>query len=387
MQKNNFVSGLMVCACFFFGFATLTASAAGCFDTGTWVRPDAQGALPTTVNRVLKAAGAADFVLLGEAHDDPDHHVWQLQSLAMLQGQRGHIVIGMEMFPRRVQPALDRWIAGELTDSQLLQLTDWNRVWGYDPELYLPILQFARLNRIPLVALNVERSLISEISTSGWTAVAPERREGLTDPATASDAYRDFLKKSFEQHGESDETAFEYFVQAQLVWDRAFAEALADAGRAHPQALIVGIIGSGHLRYGHGVPHQLRSLGRLNVVVWLPANASDQCDNLANIADAVFGVRVSERNPPPRLGIYLQDTESGTEVRDVLPGSVADDAGLVSGDRIMTAAGVQVRGSADVIAVVRRQSPGTWLPLTIARKGKTIDVVAKFPAALPVTGE
>ena len=203
--------------------------------------------------------------------------------------------------------------------------------------------------------------------------------------APASGAYRDLLKSSFEQHGEREGSDFERFVQAQLVWDRAFAQALSDAAISHPGALIVGIIGSGHLRYGHGVPHQLRALGKQNSVVWLPMSASLQCDELANIGDAVFGIENTQRIWPPRLGIYVQDTDNGIEIRDILSGSVAEKAGLLSGDRIMSAAGVQVSGSDEVIAIVRRQSPGTWLPVTIARNGKTIDVVAKFPATVPAT--
>ena len=37
-------------------------------------------------------------------------------------------------------------------------------------------------------------------------------------------------------------------------------------------------------------------------------------------------------------------------------------------------------GSAqDLIGVVQRQSPGTWLPLVLKRDGKTVETVAKFP--------
>lgn len=384
MHKHYFCSRLIALVCLVCSALTTTGlAAAGCFNESTWVRPDQQGAMPTTAKQVLANASAANFVLLGEAHDNVADHLWQLQSLAMLLGLRDHLVIGMEMFPRRVQPVLDRWIAGELTESQLLQQTDWNRVWGYDPELYLPILRFARLNRIPLVALNVDRALISRTSASGWAAIAPEQREGVGDPANASDAYRAFLRQSFEQHAAKDDSVFERFVQAQLVWDRAFAEALSQAATTHPQSLVVGIIGSGHLRYGYGVPHQLRSMGRQNVRVWLPTDAAEQCASLANIADAVFGTGDYERDPHALLGIYLEDTSDGTEIRGVQPGSVAANAGLVKGDLIVTAAGIQIHGSADVIAVVRRQPPGTWLPLTIARNGKTIDVVAKFPALAP----
>jgi uncharacterized iron-regulated protein len=383
IHNGHFVCRLIALVCLLCGIFTATHNAAAnCFNTGTWAIPDSQGALPTTADRVLDAASKAGFVLLGEAHTNPDHHLWQLQSMAMLLGKRNHLVIGMEMFPRRVQPVLDRWIAGELTEPQLLRQAEWNRVWGYDPDFYLPILRFARLNRIPLVALNVDRSLIAQTGASGWAGIAPEQREGVGDPAPASGEYRKFLHQFFAQHGTPDESAFEQFVQAQLVWDRAFAEALAKAANEHPQSLVVGVIGSGHLRYGYGVPHQLRSLGRHNILVWLPIDTADQCDELADIADAVFGIADREHEPPPRLGVSLEDTANGTEIRDVEPGSVADDAGLVPGDRIVAAAGIQVHDLTDVIAMVRRQPPGTWLPLIISRDGKTMDVVAKFPAAL-----
>ena len=55
------------------------------------------------------------------------------------------------------------------------------------------------------------------------------------------------------------------------------AEALAAAHRRDPEALIVGIIGRGHLEYGHGIPHQLADLGIDDVGVLLPVDADDDC--------------------------------------------------------------------------------------------------------------
>jgi hypothetical protein len=54
--------------------------------------------------------GGRDVLLLGEQHDDADHHQWQLQVLAGLHALRPEMIIGFEMFPRRVQPVLDRWV-------------------------------------------------------------------------------------------------------------------------------------------------------------------------------------------------------------------------------------------------------------------------------------
>jgi len=363
---------------------------ASCLVPGRWFKPDVAELRQVAAADVLARTEDAQFVLLGEAHDSANHHLWQLQTLGMLLGEHAEIVIGMEMFPRRVQPVLDRWIAGELTEAALLQQSEWARVWRFDPDLYLPILRFARLNRIPVVALNVERSLISDIGAHGLSEVSPGRREGVTDPAPATSEYRDVLRSSFHQHSQSGDSDFEHFVEAQLFWDKAFSQALADAAAARPDALVVGIIGSGHLRHGHGVPHQLRAMGEGRTTVWLPVGASSSCSRLVNIADSVFAVRSGPAAARPRLGVYLGDEAGGAGVREVVPGSVAEGAGVISGDRILVAAGIDIRRSDDLIAIVRRQSPGTWLPMTIERNGKRIELVAKFPAGEPassVSGE
>lgn len=69
------------------------------------------------------------------------------------------------------------------------------------------------------------------------------------------------------------EESFNGFVDSQLAWDRAMAEALAKAATRNERPLVVGIMGSGHIRFGHGVPHQLRDLGVSNIATLLPSNS------------------------------------------------------------------------------------------------------------------
>jgi len=102
-------------------------------------------------------------VLLGESHTDVDHHLWQLNTLAALQGRGANLVIGFEAFPRRLQSVLNDWVEGKLTDAAFLKASEWRQVWGYDSALYMPLFRFARLNRIPMIALNVERRLVLQV--------------------------------------------------------------------------------------------------------------------------------------------------------------------------------------------------------------------------------
>ncbi|BBI47905.1 hypothetical protein HORIV_03260 [Vreelandella olivaria] len=79
--------------------------------------------------------------------------------MAGLHALRDDMVIGLEMLPRSAQPALDAWIAGELDDNALLEQTQWEEAWGFDAALYMPILAFARMAQIPLIALNIDPGL------------------------------------------------------------------------------------------------------------------------------------------------------------------------------------------------------------------------------------
>ncbi len=179
---------------------------------------------------------------------------------------------------------------------------------------------------------------------------------------------------------------FKRFVAAQLTWDRAMAEGIAEAKKTHPGALIVGVMGSGHLSHFHGVPHQLEDLGISDSAVLIPIEAEQACDRVGtNYADALFTVKsgaISETRPKrPRLGVFLREDKKAALVDSVVPGSVAEKTKLLKGDRIIRAAGVEIKNVKALIDIIARQAPGTWLPLTVERQGSEVDVVAKFPAA------
>jgi Haem-binding uptake, Tiki superfamily, ChaN/PDZ domain len=275
----------------------------------------------------------------------------------------------------------------------------------------MPLFQFARLNRIPMIALNVERSLVARVGREGWEAAPPSEREGLSDPAPASPAYQRALarvylmKRTIPREAaerlsssrepnmpEPEEAAlaeamkepeFKRFVEAQLTWDRAMAEALASANRKFSNATIVGVLGSGHVENGHGVPHQLKDLGVTALTTLIPVSVDTACKYVGtSYADAVFTLPRSEETlapARPRLGVLLMQGDGALRINRVVSGSVAEAAGLQAGDHVVRAAGLEMRNSDDLVEIVSRQAPGTWLPLGIRRDGQEIDLIAKFP--------
>ncbi|WP_420472579.1 ChaN family lipoprotein [Noviherbaspirillum sp. ST9] len=368
------------------------AAPAGCLTPAAWTQFDKASTRTAPSADIVAEMAKRDVVLLGEYHDEDDHHRWQVQMLSALHVLRPNMVIGFEMFPRRVQPVLDRWVKGELTLKQFLEQAEWDKVWNTPPDLYVPLFQFARINRIPMVALNVDNKLNKAIREKGWDQVPEAEREGVGRAAGASEAYRDYLFDVFGMHAgvhgakgakpSKTDPAFVRFVESQITWDRAMAEALAGRVKGSDKPLAVGIVGSGHLRFGYGIPHQLRDLGINRVGTLVATPADTECKDIpAGIADAVFALPLqSEEKPePPRLGVRLEDVEGGVRLSEVTAGSLAERTGLKVGDRLLEIAGIAVGKAPQVAASVRRQPPGTWLPMRIKRGEELLDIVVKFP--------
>jgi S1-C subfamily serine protease len=142
-------------------------------------------------------------------------------------------------------------------------------------------------------------------------------------------------------------------------------------------------MGSGHIRYGHGVPHQLRDLGVRNVGTLLPAPFDLDCKELRpGLADAVFVLPQSAKAKaePPRLGVRLEEKDGIVRIANVTIGSLAETTGLRTGAQLVEVAGLPVDSMLRAITAIRLQPAGTWLPMRVKRGDDTLELVVKFPA-------
>lgn len=367
-----------------------------CIDRGGWLNPKTNAYVPT--NKIIKNAARHRVVLLGETHTNFDHHLWQLQTIAQIHGHNPNMILGFEAFSTDVQDVLDNWVAGNLSKKDFLTQSKWNEFWRFDSNLYMPIFNFARINNVPMVALNINRSLIKKVSSGGWESVKKADRHGITNPATPSAGYMKILKDVYEQHDkEKDKHGkeiknqnsddFDRFVDVQLTWDRAFAQNIASSLNENSGSVMVNIIGRGHIDYGFGVQSQLSSLGVSDVIALSPWDSFEDCaqlnieNNAIAIADAVFAIAKSlhiEKTNKPKLGVFIEQGEGGVLVKDIVKESVGESAGIKTGDLIIKAAGFNLQSPGELIAIINSIAPGTWLPLVVLRDGKKIEIVARF---------
>ena len=207
---------------------------------------------------VLKTLAQANVIYLGETHDRPADHQAQLEIIQALQQLRPKLIIGMEMFQRPYQSVLNRYLAGALTEAELQIQSQYQQRWGYPWGYYAPILRFAQSHRLPVVALNTPTEITRKTARTGLKSLTLTERRFIPPPSAVilgPQTYRDRMQKLYGDHGGNGGSInLEQFFQAQVLWDETMAERIAQTLQQQPEALIVVLVGQGHILYGDGIP-------------------------------------------------------------------------------------------------------------------------------------
>ncbi len=239
-------------------------------------------ARPAKFRAMIDDLAKANFVFVGETHPNPDHHLLQLRIIEYLHNRGRLHAVGMEMFQRRFQTVLDEYIDGRIDEAAMLERTEYKKRWGWDYALYRPIMEFARANRLPVIALNVAREITKTVRDGGLDALDEPSRASLPAIDLTDKAHRAYLKRIYQSHpipegktkGDDD---FELFYLSQCLWEDVMADSAVRWARRAPEgAQMVVLAGRGHVRYRYGIPARVhrRIGGPYRVVVALEQNVA-----------------------------------------------------------------------------------------------------------------
>lgn len=203
------------------------------------------------MSEVLQQAGAADIVLLGETHDNSDHHAIEVAFLEALAKNQSPVLV-MEQYDLEQQAALDA-VAGP-EQSEIARLEALQRMMGKGWEWpgYRALLAAAVHRDIPVVAANASRNLLRQVSNQGFTALGPGRSEALQLDTGWSAAQQTLLSSEIAD-GHCGSLPPEA-VAAIALAQRARDAIMADRILAHPTTPVLAILGRGHVRRDLGVP-------------------------------------------------------------------------------------------------------------------------------------
>jgi uncharacterized iron-regulated protein len=206
------------------------------------------------------------LVFMGEIHDNAAHHRAQLQVIRALREAGAKVAVGLEMFRRDSQGALDLWVAGRMSEESFLKVYHQN--WSMWPQ-YREIFHYARQAGIPLVSLNLPREITQQVARSGFASLSPQQLGELPGVRCDVDArYQEFIRRALGGHGHNG-NSFLHFCEAQLLWDTVMAQALLDYLARNPEAVVVVLAGNGHA-WKFGIPEQIRRRGDVPLRVLLP---------------------------------------------------------------------------------------------------------------------
>ena len=232
---------------------------------------DTKAAKFISFQQMVDAAAKADVVFFGEQHDDPATHSAEAAVLAAIAAQRGNVTLTLEMFERDVQPLLDQYLAGTISEKNFL---DGSRPWERYTTDYRPMVELARVHGWPVIAGNVPLRIASAVSRKGLAALDTmakvERGYAAADnQCPKGDAYYTKFARTMTGHGAgggpptaSDAAAMarmtDLFYEAQCVKDETMAESIANALARWPDQIVYQVDGAFHSDGGLGTASRVK---------------------------------------------------------------------------------------------------------------------------------
>lgn len=213
---------------------------------------------PSSLESLAMSSAAAEVVFFGEFHDDPGTHHLELALFEAMAREDTEVVLALEMFERDVQPVLDSYLAGQISEQEFLASS---RPWPNYQTDYRPLLELARERGIPVLATNVPRRLAAQVARGGLDTLAAlpaaERSLVASEIECPRDDYFDRFSTTMRGHPGLGEEMIVRFYEAQCIKDETMAESISRVLEARPQAVVLHLNGSFHSDYHGGIPPRL----------------------------------------------------------------------------------------------------------------------------------
>lgn len=289
-------------------------------------RPDGQAA---TFDDIMAAVDTVDVLFLGEQHDDPVAHYLEATLLShtyqLLANETPArpLTLSLEMFERDVQPIVDEYLAGFITESHFLRSS---RPWQNYKTDYKPMVEFAKEKGLYVLAANAPRRYVNRVSRLGSTSLdtlsawarawlpplpypgpspayeakwnrlmsdmmAPPKQDDstATHPAPDSLTLPQAESNAAEEKPAPPMHGMGHMLDAQAFWDAAMAYSIYHRMEEVPNTFVLHVAGSFHVEEGLGMPAKLKAYrpGTRQLIVIL--KAADDFTTFDPAADGALG--------------------------------------------------------------------------------------------------
>lgn len=340
-------------------------------------------------SRMIENMMASHFIYVGETHNSLPMHDIQLQIIRALYEKDKDLAIGIEMMPITLQPVLNKWSLGILTEEEFIREALWYETWNFSFEYYVKIFAFAKENKIPVYALNIPKKLITKIRMKGWDAFTAEEKKIMPRPDLSHEEHRMLIRTIFEtsdiphqMKGSGLDMMFEGLYRAQSAWDESMALYASQASDREGRRMVV-LAGSGHFLYNLGINRRVYEKNGLpfKTVICLEVPEDEENPTVSrSLADYVWGLREEIIPVFPSIGLTFKKFDSLENlviVRDPIDG-VAKGEDFAKGDIVLSVDGKKFTEINDLRIYLAKFQWKDEVTFRLLREAKELEVVLKF---------
>jgi uncharacterized iron-regulated protein len=173
---------------------------------------------------LINEAAKNDIIFFGELHDNSIAHWLELQVTKDLFAKDNTLSLGMEMFEADNQLILDEYLNGLIDEKLLLNEA---KVWDNYKNDYKPLIEFAKENKLKVIATNVPRRYANMVYKKGIESLEtlqPDAKKFIAPLPIAIDLTLPGYKNMISQMGgHGSATAGENIAKSQAVKDATMA--------------------------------------------------------------------------------------------------------------------------------------------------------------------
>jgi uncharacterized iron-regulated protein len=211
---------------------------------------------PMARTALLDLMRNGDYVLLGEHHDNTDHHRLRAELLAALPAP---VAVVVEHLPRGAAPLLSRNQRGSALLLALQEAGFDARGWRWP--LHEPLFTAIAAGGHRLLGGNLPRELARRTAREGAEALPAELRAAIDAAPLAAGARATLVDDLVSGHcGNLPPERTPSMVLAQRGRDAAMALSMIGARSGRPSGCVLLLAGNGHVRRDYGVAQLLQGL-------------------------------------------------------------------------------------------------------------------------------
>lgn len=275
------------------------------------------------------------YALLGEVHDNADHHLWQawaIRTISKLRGARivegapQFDIVAMEMVRTDQNAALDKFYGRDVEvprprrPRDFARMLKWKKSGWPDFKIYEPIIAQAQHEQLVIVPASASREFTKKLSKEGKKALGEAEMQRLSLSEPLSDELAAALSKEIKDShcGLIPDKAIPRMSLIQRFRDATMADSLLAVASGKGGILIAG---NGHVRRDRGVPWYLMRRGIpsdaiVAVEMVEVADGETNPEDYAEIAPAadfvIFTPRAEREDPCEKMKEFMAKKKHGS---------------------------------------------------------------------------